>query len=358
MPKLLEFGCHLLTFLHDVPELLRYGLLLEKYGFDHLKVGDHTLTMNKKVQYPNAHTILTAIGVSTKRIRLSTAVTDPYRRHPVEIAQATATLDHVTNGRTVLGIGAGEVMNLEPFGIEWEKPVTHLKEAVEVIKLLWMADPSNPAQYSGRIFNLRDAYLQIKPLQKPHPKIYIGAVGPTTRRLAGMIGDGWAAAATESPTSLKEHIKEVCEGAEKVGRGLDELDIVATLYTDVSDDYERAYRSVEAVAKAMLIQERNTLKLLGHNIEIPDEITLQRIRVDRDQDMERVSKMAETIPRSIVESTVAIGTADQCISKIEAFLKAGATSIAICNLGPEPDRIYRIYSERIIPYLKEQYTTQ
>ena len=66
---------------------MRYAELLDGYGYDHIKVGDHTLSSDPNTPYPNSQVVLAAVGARTKGARLSTAVTDPFRRHPVEIAQ-------------------------------------------------------------------------------------------------------------------------------------------------------------------------------------------------------------------------------------------------------------------------------
>jgi len=356
MPVLHEFGCHLLTYRYDLQKTIEHSVLLDKLNFDHIRVGDHTLTLNPKVQYPNAHTILTAIGVLTKRVRLFPSVTDPYRRHPVEIAQAVATLDVITGGRTALGIGGGEMMNLTPFGIEWVKPYTRLRESIQMIKLLWSASPENRASYRGEIFALKGVYLQIRPVQKPRPPIYIGAVGPRTRALVGEIADGWIPV-IESPETLKVHLKDVLASAARCGRSVEEIEVDVSLYTDVSEDYEAAYRCVEATAKSGLIQERDVLRLIGCDLRVPDELSVQRLRADDPSKMEELGRLATLIPRRIVEEVTAFGTPDQCIGRIEEFLRAGATSITICDLGPEKDRTYEVYAEKIVPYLKEQYAT-
>jgi|UniRef100_A0A7J3WCJ5 phthiodiolone/phenolphthiodiolone dimycocerosates ketoreductase len=113
--RLREFGCHIITSRHTVEDVLRLTVLADKLSYDHVRMGDHVLVPNPEASYPKAQTLLAAFGVLTKRVRLSTAVTYSYRRHPVEIAQAIATLDVLTSGRAVLGIGAGELMNLSPF---------------------------------------------------------------------------------------------------------------------------------------------------------------------------------------------------------------------------------------------------
>lgn len=355
MKRLAEFGVHLLTTKHDVHKLLDYGVKLDRWGFDHLKVGDHTLTLNLEVEYPNAHTILSAVGALTKRIKLSTNVTDPFRRHPVEIAQGIATLDKITRGRAVLGIGAGEIMNLAPFGIRWERPYTRIKEALEVIKLLWSSNPRNPVNFRGEIFGLENAYLQLKCHQEPRPPIYLGALGPKMRELAGLKADGWAAVSAEAPETLRLHLNDVKRGLVKRGGRIEDFYVSATIYTETGDS-EEAYGTVEAGAKSALAMSRDILENLGHKIVAPKEISVQRLRVNDPQLMDRLKEIAETIPRNIVERTVAIGSPDQCIDRLEEFLGAGVNSITICSLSKDDDRLYRRYAEKIVPYLKENYS--
>ncbi len=355
MIRLNEFGCHLVTSNYTLSEFFRYATLVDSLGFDHLKIGDHTLIPNPAAQYPNASTLLSALGVLTRHVRLSAAVTDPFRRHPVEIAQSIATLDRITNGRTALGIGAGEVMNLAPFGIEYKKPLQRLKEAIEVIKMLWTSTPENPANYDGEIFSLKNAYLQIMPIQSPHPPVYVGAAGPKTRELTGAIAEGWVPVAVESPTTLAKHILDIERGARMKNRSLDSFDVAVTVYTDVSSNKEEAYNRVAPTVKLMLIQQREVLRELT-GISVPQELSLQFLDPTDPRTAEKIREIADSIPRRVVEEVSAIGPPDDCIAKLEKFLRAGATSIIICNLGVEQERVFRTYAEKIIPYLKNEYS--
>lgn len=354
MAALTEFGVHLLTTKHEASKLLEWGVKLDGWGFDHLKVGDHTLTGNPRVEYPNAHTLLSAIGARTRRIMVSTAVTDPYRRHPVEIAQGIATLDRLTEGRAALGIGAGEVMNLAPFSLGWEKPFRRLREAIQVIKLLWSSSHRNPVSFQGEVFSLNDAYLQLQPYQKPHPPVYVGALGPKTRKLAGELAEGWVAAASETPASLRTHLEDVKRGFRKRRGRPEDFYVSATVYTEIGD-YEEAYRTVEPVARSMLAMSSEVLQRLGHNAAIPRDISVQRIRVDSAESMTRLEEAAKAIPRNLVEQIVAVGGPDECIAKLEEYLQAGANALAICSLSRDDERLYRTYAEKVIPYMKETF---
>ncbi len=358
MRRVRDLGCHLLTSRYQIDDIVRYSVLLDGYGFDHLKVGDHALVTNSSAQYPNAQVLLAAIGALTKRARLSTAVTDPFRRHPVEIAHWVATLDQLTKGRAALGIGAGEFMNIVPYGMEMRKPFTRLREAVEVIKKLWEATPSNPAQYAGEIFSLRNAYLQIRSYQKPHPPLYIGAIRKKTRELAGEIADGWIALSTESPDTMRERVQDIWSGARKQGRGGeigDSFDVVMTGYTDISDDPEKAYRSVEGAARGGLVWERELLERRT-GIKVPEELSVQKMDVTDGSTVQKMNEIMASIPRGLVEEVTLIGkNANDCIHRIEKFLDAGATSVIICNLAQKQEEVFGVYAKEVFPYLRESY---
>lgn len=118
---------------------------------------------------------------------MGTCVTDPLRRHPAVTAQLAITLDLISNGRAILGIGAGEAFHLNPYGIAWERPISRLEEAVRVIKKLWSEDF---ADYNGVFFKLKRAVVIKKSVQKPYPPIWIGAMRPRALRVVGVLGDG------------------------------------------------------------------------------------------------------------------------------------------------------------------------
>ncbi|MEM4374031.1 MAG: LLM class flavin-dependent oxidoreductase [Nitrososphaerota archaeon] len=348
-----EFGYHIVTSIYSINKVLQLGMLLDKLSFDHIRIGDHVLIPNPDAQYPNAQTILSALGALTKSVKLATAVTDSYRRNPVEIAQAIATLDILTNGRAVLGIGAGEEMNLRPFGIEWSQPLRRLREAVEVIRRLWMASSKQRTNYEGKIFKLTNAYLQVSPIRRPQPPIYIGAAGPKSRELAGEIADGWIAVAVESPKTLKRHLADLERGVRRSGRNMEKIDVDITIYTDISEGSE-SRRMVERAAKYMLIQQREVLKELT-GLDVPEHLSLQRLDPTDPASATSLEEFAAKIPSSVVEEITALGSPEDCIRKIEAFLKSGATSITVCCLRNEPEKVIDAYAKDILPYLRETY---
>ncbi len=104
----------------------------------------------------------------------------------------------------------------------------------------------------------------------------MGASGSKTRELVGMLADGWLPVAVESPSTLKNHLLDLKNGAEKRGRNITGLDIDVTVYTTVDEDIEKAYQIVGPAVKSMLVQQREVLRELT-GLEVPENSSLQRI---------------------------------------------------------------------------------
>jgi phthiodiolone/phenolphthiodiolone dimycocerosates ketoreductase len=129
------------------------------------------------------------VGAQTTRLRVGVVVTDLIRRHPAVLAQTMLTLDHLTQGRAILGLGSGEQLNIRPYGLPWDKPVARLAEGIEVIRLLWGA--GGPVDFEGRFFSLRRGVLGLSPFGPNPPPIWTAAHGPRMLELTGRQADGW-----------------------------------------------------------------------------------------------------------------------------------------------------------------------
>ena len=203
-------------------------------------MADHLLFPGVEGFTADAWSVLSVLATKTEKIKLLTGVTCPHRRHPAVLAQTAATIDQFSNGRLIIGIGPGESMNLDPFGIEWKRPVSKMVEFIDVMRRLWRSDASNTFSFNGAFYTLKGAYLDIKPVQETIP-IYIGANGPRTRKITGEIADGWTPI-TESPESYKVHLKEVKRGDKKSNRNIEEIDTCLEIYTAISEEKEEQYQ--------------------------------------------------------------------------------------------------------------------
>src|SRR5438309_1608915 len=132
--------------------------------------------------------VLTYAGAVTTKIRLGVAVSVLPIRNPIHVAHQVATLDYVSNGRAILGVGLGRDHHYAEFQIPTERRVRRFKEGVELIKALW-TEPK--VTYRGDFYKLDAGTMVLKPVQKPHPPIWLGGDHPEAVRRAATVADGW-----------------------------------------------------------------------------------------------------------------------------------------------------------------------
>jgi phthiodiolone/phenolphthiodiolone dimycocerosates ketoreductase len=160
--------------------------------------------------------VASAAAVLTKNVPLVSAVVDTVRRHPAMLAQTALTIDHLSRGRFVLGLGSGESENTLPYGFDFARPVSRFEEALKVIRLLW--DSDGPVDFDGRFYTLHHARLDSEPYDGHPPPIWIGASGPRMLEIAGRYADGWWPAGAWTPQQYAEMLGMVRASADRAGR--------------------------------------------------------------------------------------------------------------------------------------------
>ena len=180
-------------------------------------------------------TVLTRYASVTERIRLGTGVLPIFSRTPASAAQTAATIDEISNGRMVLGIGVSHRVTVENwFDAEITKPVTQMREYAGIVRAILNGEEP-PA---GEFFNSRFAFMGYPP--RPELPIYIAALSPNMLRLTGEIADGvmlWLC----NPQYIRETvIPEVRSGRERAGKTLEGFDVVAAVPVGVTDDPDAA----------------------------------------------------------------------------------------------------------------------
>ncbi|UCE29039.1 MAG: LLM class flavin-dependent oxidoreductase [Candidatus Bathyarchaeota archaeon] len=336
-------------------KIVEQCVLCEKLGFDSVWYPDHMVGGNPSIQWPELFTTLTTMGINTSKVTVASLATDPLKRHPSVIAQSLATIDGIVGGRTALGIGAGEAMNLAPYGIPISNLYGKLREAIQVIKLLWTASHENPAKFEGSFFSLSDAFLQIKPIRKPHPPIYVGAFGPRMLEMTGELGDGWIPFSHTPETYRKCLNGSIKKGAEKAGRTLSDIEPAFLAATSISNDREQARKGIERAAKRFLVLLPRVLQMVAPQIKHPGDAYALAYWMGRlkAEDMKVISDIAEQIPTDIALRTVFWGTPDDCVEQVESFIKAGCRHIIFGLRGKDPGAAIRLLSE-VVSYFGER----
>jgi probable F420-dependent oxidoreductase len=204
----MEIGCHLPTTLASA--LAREGLAMfadaaEKRHVASLWVSDHVVIPRSSAGYGRSGafphppdrpylepvTALAAAAVSTRRARLGSSVFILGHRHAVVMAKMLASIDALSNGRLICGVGVGWwQQELEILGMPFARRGRAADEALRVFKELWTAE--HPA-FEGEFFRFKDIGFAPKPVQKPHPPLWIGGSSAAAFRRVVALGDGWHA---------------------------------------------------------------------------------------------------------------------------------------------------------------------
>ncbi|MFW9879443.1 MAG: LLM class flavin-dependent oxidoreductase [Candidatus Thorarchaeota archaeon] len=321
----------------------------EASGFNAIFYADHTTMLPPGPgRCFDAYIFLTALAMETNKIRLCTGVSDCHRFHPALMAHKVASLDVISNGRAMIGIGAGEAMNIDIYGLNRERSLSKLREYIQLLRSFWTKRVTNlNSEFWG---NLRNAYIQIKPIQKT-PPIYIAANSPETRKLTGELGDGWYPI-VETPKTYKENCEEVKKGAKKIGRNPAEIDYALNCFVAIDDDDpEKAKERCEFFKGSYLINPTKTNQAYP-SLNLPEKLTIHNFLMDSEGAAELMGSM-NRLPDSILDDMNCIGTTDDVITSIEKFKNAGASHFSFMNRGPDVNRVYEIFKKKIIPYFKE-----
>jgi phthiodiolone/phenolphthiodiolone dimycocerosates ketoreductase len=298
--------------------------------------------------------MLAAIGALTQNVEVGTCVTDAIRRHPSAIALSTITLDRVTKGRGMLGIGAGEAQNVVDFGIEFTKPVTKFKEQLEVIHRLFESGADNHVSYDGEFYKLNDASLQTKSIRKPRPPIYIAAGAPKTLELCARYGDGWIPIGY-TPELFRNHVNVIKENAKKIGRDISGFQFANDVDVYFSDDGEEAWNKMKNAVKVSLYKPE-LLKV--HNILQDSEFDFRRYfteyAMNKPELMEQMKRAALKIPDSVARTAIGVGKADDIIQMLERFIQAGTNHFIIRFWGEGYFKNIEMFGNKVIPYFRDQ----
>lgn len=241
------------------PEAIReVARAAEDLGFDSIWTTDHVLV-------PEAHlepygrifetwTTLAYVAALTQRIRLGTSILLLGLRNPVLVAKQAATLDQLSNGRLILGIGAGWLAReFENLGMSFQRRIRFLEEGIALMRTLW----TNPRpRFQGRLFRIEDAVFEPLPLQPGGPPIWIGGNTEAAARRAARLGDGWHPVGLD-PETLRMRVAQLREWSH--GRS---IPVVCRMYIAMDSQLPPVYTSPTGERRMRLTGSGE--QILGH----------------------------------------------------------------------------------------------
>lgn len=305
----------------------------EAAGFDQFWVS-HDLFLR------SAPVMLTAVAAATARIEIGTCIVNPYTMNPAEIAMLAATLDELSGGRFNLGIAAGAGEFLKWIGIEQDKPLTAVRESIQVINALLSGET---VAYEGAFLQWSDeAYMRFTPPRRV--PIYIGAMSPKMLRLIGEIADGGLPLLfpPEHYTTVQPYI---AEGAAAAGRSMDNIDVAACVWCSVGDDHTAAEDAL-----------REKIAYYGHALSplIWERLGLARADFDSIEHammVERNPAKAKALVTPEMLRIGIVGTAKELIPRLEGLVALGVRHLSFGPpLGTNPLDAVRAIGREVIPH--------
>jgi len=283
------FGAQL--SMHPPEEQLALVQRVEQLGFDSVWTGDHVSFHNPLYE---SLTLLASYAPITRRIRLGTAVYLLALRSPAVAAKITATLDVLSGGRLIFGVGVGgeNPKEFELCGVPHAERGARVTEGIDVVRALWR---ETPATFHGRFSRFEGVSIDPKPVQKL-PPIWVGGRSDVALVRAGSQGDGWVSYVVQ-PERYARSLEKIREAAHAAGRSLTGFTGAHLAFITVGRDYERARKTWVSVLSRRYAQ-----------------------------DFEPLAKKYGVI-----------GTPEQCAEQLAAFRDAGCTYFLLSAIGDPRD---------------------
>jgi F420-dependent oxidoreductase-like protein len=288
----------------------------ERLGYDWASVGDHFIAnpvfgARDTDPWYEAWTTLAALAEATDRIRVGVLVASVGYRNPAVLAKMAATLDVISGGRLEFGIGAGYLeAEYRMYGIPFPPAsvrIAQMEEAIRICKLLWTQER---ADFAGHYFTLADAVCAPKPIQRPHPPIWIGGGGERrTLRVVAEHADGWNAFPAPVP-----HLQH-------------KLDVLRGHCAAVGRDYD-------AIRKQMVV----TAIVRTDTAQVADEVA--RFAVERQVPPERARQMAIA------------GTPEEVAASLAPYIGIGFDMFLLMERRPLDHETTRVFMQEVAPRLR------
>jgi len=333
MVKMLKFG---VSFVSDegFEKIVEYSVRAEKADLDYVFMSEH-------LKGGSIFVYLTAVAINTEKVSLGPGITNPYLNHPISTGQMLASLDEISKGRVVCGIGAGDKENLRKIGVNQYKPVSAVREAVEILRTVSSGQTVN---INGEVFRISNARLRFFMTRK-YP-VFIGAQGDKMLGLAGIIGDGVIINAGDAQ-ECKRAIEIARFAGEHAKRSMSDFVWSAATPFSISEDEDDAIKPLLPKV-AVVVGGCNKQVLDRYGISIEEAQNVREALKIGDY-----SKIAKSVTPNMIESLSIAGTPDNCIEKISALVKAGIKLVILSPpLGRDISHSLDLIENKVMPHFR------
>ena len=297
-----------------IGEIVDLAVHAEELGFDRVWVYDEGLITR------DVHVVMAAIAAATTRIEIGPGITNPYTRHPGQTAAAIASLDELSGGRAFYGIGAGGSLTLDPLALERRRPLTAVRDSIEVARGLFTGEP---VDHEGEFAPLRAASLSYA---RPDIEIWLAGRGPKMLAMGGERADGVMLDFIHKP-SLGDYVDRVRSG------GSARLCYSTAIVTD-ADDLE-------------FVRPHMTYRLVDSPPEVKDALGITDADADRIRSAMSggLHAAAAHVPDEWVDPFVIRGTAPECGAEVRSIATTHGIDEFLLPMFDMPDQ--HAYLERV-----------
>lgn len=327
---MLSFG---VTFMLDPPasRVVKWAKLAEDNGFDYVWAWD------SNVLWQEPYPVFSLIAAGTERVKIGTCVTNPATRDITVTASALATLNEISGGRMVMGIGRGDSARR----VIGKPPVTvaHLEAACRTIKDL----------VEGREVDYEGTRTQLKWASGTLP-VWVAAYGPKALRCAGRVADGLIMQLAD-PYIIEWSLKYVREGAEEAGRRFEDIQIMSAAPAYVTDDLGHARDQVRWFPALVSNHVVDLVKRYA-DTDLPQELTdyiAARDHYDYADHGRTGAEHASFVTDEVVDRFCVIGNAEQCLAKLHELEALGVHQFNIYSMVDDPGAVIESFGRDVIP---------
>lgn len=265
---------------------------------------------------------LTLAALNTTRVQLGSAVTDPYVRHPALTATLMATVDEVSGGRLVVGIGAG-VSGFKQLAVKQNHPQLAIREAVTLMRALWKG---GNVDFDGRTTTFHGGGLDFTP-PRPEIPVWIAGRGPAVLQLAGEIAQGVMVGALASEPGLRYAKEQIDKGLAKAGRDASSIRRAVWLHTAIADDGEAARDAVRVIVAGALVSSLNVLRDIG--LPLSEELVRSLEGVTYGMNNPEMQRVARTLDDDVLRHLSVAGTPGEVRERMAHLGRMGIDHVAV-----------------------------
>lgn len=324
-------------------EILSQIILAEELGYDSVWISEHHFDRN---HFPSPSVRLGAIAAKTHKIKLGQSVALLPLHHPLEVAEDGAVLDVISDGRFELGVGIGYVgKEFDVFGVPWRQRGSRMDEELSILKGLWTNETFS---YEGRYFKLDEVSLWPRPVQKPHPPIWVAALTPKAAERAGR--HGCHLSGLRDPETFRVYE----EALRRSGHDPKDFARATVRLTHVAETWEQAWENCAPHMLHVMAVHMPPLKEAGLYEDREGGSMGMRVLPPPSE----LPELAASGKAHFCETPLMAGTPEDMIKEVEEVRKAGITHMQLWmqlgGIDPRKTRSsIRLFAKEVMPLFRD-----